>query len=248
MANKLSAWFEHAFWMFSEGPRLGVQLVNTASKYKEYENLTKGDSHPAIVIPGFSTTNASTYFLRRVLNMNNHHAMKWCEDRNTGFSHEVMAKTIVQIKTISDVTGKKVNILGQSLGGCYARSVANAIPDHVNLVITMGSPINSIELVHKNSISKYDTLSGEVGAAVLQYEQFFDSFNQNPEVPTTSMFSKSDGVVHWTNSVIPESELSENIEIDSSHFGMGFNLETAHIVANRLAQKPETWQKWAKTL
>ena len=243
MLEIFTKWFEHTFWMMSEVPRLGAQLVDTASKYKEYENIDRGVKVPTIIIPGFSTTNASTYFMRRVLNQANHFAMPWCETRNVGFSPEVMERTIVQVKTIVEVTGKKVNLLGQSLGGCYARSVANAIPEHVNLVITMGTPINSLDLVHKNSIGKYDTVVGATGAAFLQYEEFFHTFNPNPSVPTTSLYSKSDGVVHWTNSIIPETDLSENVEIDTSHFGMGFDLETAQIVANRLAQIPEKWTK-----
>lgn len=241
---KISDIVEHSFWLMTEGPRLGAQLMDTVSKYKHYESIQSGENTPTLIIPGFGTTNASTYFLRRVLNQRQHFAMKWCENRNTGFSSQVMEKTIVQVKTIADVTGKKVNLLGQSLGGCYARTVANAIPEYVGVVVTMGSPINSIELVHDNSIKKYDSIAGEVGAAVLQYEEFYKTFNPNPPVPTTSLYSKSDGVVHWTNSIIEETDLAECIEIDSSHFGMGFNLETAHIIANRLAQTPDTWHKW----
>ena len=242
---KMSDIVEQGFWLASEGPRLGAQLIDTVSKYKEYENIELGAGAHTIVIPGFGTTNASTYFLRHVLNNRNHAAMKWCETRNTGFTKEVMDKTIIQVKTIADVTGQKVNLLGQSLGGCYARTVANAIPDHVGLVITMGSPINSLELVHSNTIKRYDSTVGEVGAAMLQYEEFYATFNPNPYSPTTSMYSKSDGVVHWTNSVIAETSMAENIEIDSSHFGMGFNLEIAQIIANRLTQNHEKWEKWS---
>jgi len=243
MFEVLAKWIEHTFWMVSEGPRLGVQLVDTVSKYKAYEDIQRGNKNPTVIIPGFSATNASTYFMRRVLNQADHFTMKWCDGRNIGFSNEVMERTVVQIKTIAEVTGKKVNLLGQSLGGCYARSVANTIPEHVNLVITLGSPINSLALVHKNSIGKYDSVVGITGSALTQYEEFFPSFNPNPPVPTTSMYSKSDGVVHWTNSIIEETDISENIEIDTSHFGMGFNLETSQIIANRLAQSTDKWTK-----
>ena len=238
--------WEHNMWLISEGPRLGAQLVDTVSKYDQYKDIEEGTGVPTVVIPGFSTTNSSTYFMRKVLNDRDHRTIKWCQPRNNGFSQEVLERSIIQVKALADGSGHKVNVTGHSLGGCIARMVANEIPDYVNIVATLGSPINSIELVHDNSISKYDTVVGQVGAAVLQYEEFYELFNKNPPVPTTSLYSKSDGVVHWTNSVIPESDMSENIEVESGHFGMGFDLFTAEVIANRLAQMHHSWEKWEK--
>ncbi len=59
------------------------------------------------------------------------------------------------------------------------------------------------------------------------------------EVPTTVIYSKTDGVVHW-GSCLDRSgaKTVENIEVMASHVGMGVNTEVFRVVAERLARDP----------
>jgi len=234
--------------LITEGARLGVQITKTALNLNDYNELDSGDSTiTTIVIPGFMASNPSTYFLRRTLNGQGHNCIKWCNHRNMGFTEDVINETIDQVVAEVATSGGKVNIIGQSLGGCYARTVANAVPECINMVITLGSPITGLELVSRESIEGYNRVAGEIDAATIQHSKYLNTFKPNPPVPTTSIFSKSDGVVDWNHSIIDEGLISENIEVHTSHLAMGLHLKTVQIVANRLTQSPNAWVKWEDT-
>lgn len=242
----LPYYLEKYYWLFTEAPRLGAQLTETAFNIKEYENLEEGNNIPSLMIPGFSSSNSSTFFLRKVLNQQNHNLIKWCIPRNDGFSDETIEKSIDQVKELSDKFGAPINILGQSLGGCFARIIANTIPEYINFVVTLGTPITGLELVNPNSINQYNISVGMVDAAISHHDEYYDRFFPNPPVPSSSLYSKTDGIVNWRHSVIKETNIAENIEINASHFGMIFNLKTLKIVANRLAQDKKSWEKWSE--
>lgn len=57
-----------------------------------------------------------------------------------------------------------------------------------------------------------------------------------PKVPTTSIFSRSDGVVAWQCSVEETGPSSENIEVVASHLGLGAHPAVLYALADRLAQ------------
>ena len=70
-------------------------------------------------------------------------------------------------------------------------------------------------------------------------------------IPTTSVYSRSDAIVVWRESLMPSGALRENVEVRGSHLGLGHNPAVAVVVADRLAQHPETWQpfqspRWAR--
>ena len=66
-----------------------------------------------------------------------------------------------------------------------------------------------------------------------------------PPVPTTSIYSRSDGIVAWQGSIqAPDADNSqtENIEVRFSHLGLGFNPSAWWALADRLAQAESEWQ------
>jgi pimeloyl-ACP methyl ester carboxylesterase len=201
----------------------------------------RGTGRPTLVIPGFGTTNSSTYFMRRVLDANQHRTVKWAVQRNMGFNQYDFDRTCQQAFRLALEYGKEINVVGQSLGGCYARAVANSNPELINRVITLGTPINSIHQVHPNAIKKYNDAVGFMDAAVIHHTKFYDRFYPNPPVPCTSIYSESDGVVHWSQSLTNVGPLSENVKVKTSHFGMGFDAETLRIIAERLSHDREEY-------
>src|SRR3546814_18007301 len=46
----------------------------------------------------------------------------------------------VRVKEMADEHGRRVALVGQSLGGVFAREIARRYPDFVDRVITLGSP------------------------------------------------------------------------------------------------------------
>jgi hypothetical protein len=67
-----------------------------------------------------------------------------------------------------------------------------------------------------------------------------------PPVPSTAIYSRSDGVVHWTTCLEYEGERAENVEIVGSHSGMAFNPMVVHVIADRLSQPEGGWQPFVR--
>ena len=67
-----------------------------------------------------------------------------------------------------------------------------------------------------------------------------------PPVPSTAIYSRSDGVVHWTTCLEYEGEQAENVEVVGSHSGMAFNPTVLSVIADRLAQPEGHWRPFER--
>jgi hypothetical protein len=74
-----------------------------------------------------------------------------------------------------------------------------------------------------------------------------EALREAPPVPTTSIYSRSDGIVAWQCSVEQLGPLAENIEVEASHTGMGVNPLVLHALADRLAQPEGQWHPFRRT-
>jgi pimeloyl-ACP methyl ester carboxylesterase len=61
-------------------------------------------------------------------------------------------------------------------------------------------------------------------------------------IPTTSIFSRSDAIVPWRMSILPQGARREAVEVRGSHLGLGHNPAVAVVVADRLAQRAGAWR------
>jgi hypothetical protein len=61
-------------------------------------------------------------------------------------------------------------------------------------------------------------------------------------VPTTSIYSRTDGIVAWQCSVDPTGASAENIEVDASHIGLGAHPAVLYALADRLVQPEGAWR------
>jgi hypothetical protein len=78
-------------------------------------------------------------------------------------------------------------------------------------------------------------------------EEMAASTEQSLTVPATAIYSKSDGVVHWSSCLGEAGAETENIEILGSHSGMAHNPVVFHVVADRLAQSEDNWQPFRRS-
>jgi pimeloyl-ACP methyl ester carboxylesterase len=65
-----------------------------------------------------------------------------------------------------------------------------------------------------------------------------------PDVPTTSVFSRSDAIVPWQASLLRSAPRRENVEVRGSHLGLGHNPAVLVVVADRLAQRRGVWRRF----
>jgi pimeloyl-ACP methyl ester carboxylesterase len=220
------------FWMLAEARSL-FELNSSLLLSPLLLRAPKGDGHPVLALPGFLASDLSMAPMRRYLKELGYDAHAWNMGRNLGGLSSLRAALRDLLKQTYETSGRKVSIVGWSLGGVYARDLAVQLPDMVRSVITLGSPFAN-DIRATNATRLYEALSGE-------------GINDNPEireaiagdlpVPATSIYSRTDGIVNHQTCLLRPSETAENIEVYlASHVGLGVNPAALWAVADRLAQ------------
>lgn len=201
--------------------------------------LPQGDGHPVIVLPGLAANDWSTLPLRRFLRQRGYAAHPWRQGFNfgPGQGQGVLARCLEQARALATAHGGPVSLVGWSLGGVFAREIAKEAPDIVRCVVTLGSPFSG----HPEATNAWRLFEWVSGQSVHD-EDTLAQIRQAPPLPTTSIYSRTDGVVAWHCSLNEPSPLAENIEVHASHVGMGLNPLVLYAIADRLAQDPARWQ------
>jgi esterase/lipase len=202
----------------------------------------RGDGHPVLVLPGFTTTDRSTGVLRRYLTRMGYDAHAWELGRNLGprAIGQQAEKLIARLEDIYGKSGKKVSLVGWSLGGILARQLSRRRPDMVRQIVTLGSPFAG-DPRSTNVWRIYEMMSGQRMKDPDTQAQLRESHDV-PPVPSTAIYSKTDGIAAWRSCVEPESATTDNIEVSGSHCGLGVNPLVLYAVAERLAQPEGEWK------
>ncbi len=199
----------------------------------------RGDGHPVLALPGFLASDLSMAPMRRYLGQLGYEAHAWRMGRNLGGLARMRDALRARLTEIHAASGRKVSLVGWSLGGVYARDLALQSPDMVRSVITLGSPFAN-DVRATNATALYEALSGE---KVEDFADVREAIAGDLQVPATSIYSRSDGVVNWRTCLLRPNERAENIEVHfASHIGLGVNAAALWAVADRLAQpEGEFW-------
>lgn len=206
----------------------------------------RGDGHPVVIFPGLGTDRRSTAPLKDFCERQGYAAFDWGRGFNTGPDEDVDAWLHSLADEVCELSrdAKPISLVGWSLGGIYAREVAKLVPDRVRQVITIGTPFSGTA-EHTNVGRIYRLLNGR--AANID-EQMQARLRTCPPVPTTSIYSRSDGVVAWQACLqVNGHKRSENIEVRGSHCGLGWNPSVLQIVEDRLAQPRRKWRAYRTT-
>jgi pimeloyl-ACP methyl ester carboxylesterase len=198
-----------------------------------------GDGHPVVVFPGLGASDFSTAPLRKFIRERGYTPYAWEQGFNFGPRHGVLQACRDLVKRAADQHSSKVSLVGWSLGGIYAREMAKDMPELARCVITLGTPFTGHPRA-TNAWRFYELVSGQS----VHDEHLTRQVRVPPACPTTSIFSKTDGIVAWQCSINEPALHTENIEVQASHVGMGMNPLALYAVADRLAQKPHTPQDW----
>lgn len=222
----------------------------------------QGDGRrPVVTFPGFLASDATLTRLNSFLNDNGFAAQSWGRGRNLGPQQDrwdehldALRQSVgEEIERLADEYSRPVALIGQSLGGVYARELALHLPDHIDRVIMLGSPAfhpymaarhNRIIalLGHWLSRRSHTELAGRRGLL---------HWNPNhPPLPCVSIHSPVDGVVDERSSIIPSYVVEqsdpraprENIRVFSTHVGMSVNVWVLLAIADRLVQDRDDWQ------
>jgi pimeloyl-ACP methyl ester carboxylesterase len=199
----------------------------------------RGERHPVLVLPGLMASDVSTGTLRRWLRGLGYRVVGWELGRNRGPTQEVVDALPALVKRLADEDGRPVSIVGQSLGGIYARRLALRVPAEVRQVTSLGSPF------------RHAPGAGDDSPAARLYRSLASTHARTAgrerlarplPVPSTSVYSRWDGVVDWRACLQEATPTSENVAVHASHLGMGFDPAVLWVVADRLAQPKDGWQ------
>ncbi|MEO8012767.1 MAG: alpha/beta hydrolase [Polaromonas sp.] len=203
-----------------------------------------GDGHPVIIFPGLATDSSAIAPLRDYCESLGYKTLDWGRGFNTGPKGDLdrwLEALAVHTANVLGGHKDKATLIGWSLGGLYAREVGKLLAPQVRQVITIGTPFNA-EADHTNVGWLFRLLSGSSAAIDPGLSQ---RLRTPPPLPTTSIYSRSDGVVAWeTCRHARPARLVQDIEINGSHIGMGWNPAVLQIVGDRLGQLPSNWQPY----
>lgn len=220
----------------SEIPRAlfeGGSMLLGAPFLKKYSGTSP---HAILVIPGFTTSGRSTRILRNSLTSLGYETHTWKQGINLGVRKEQFDGVTEELDRLFDRYGSKLTLIGQSLGGIYARELAKIRTDKVRQVITLGSPINNADGGGSRVSGLYRLLNPrQLDRRAAAWPPTKWQISEAPPVPTTVIYSKFDGICHWSTCVQTGNLAHvENVPVASSHIGMAVNPLIQRAIAERL--------------
>jgi triacylglycerol lipase len=149
------------------------------------------------------------------------------------------------IQEAYESTGRKVHLIGHSLGGTLARAAAAQMPDRIASVITLAAPIRrlaghaailrTVEMVRQQILDRHGkgVLPGCYTAACTC--NFIESLKEKwpNSVRQTAIYTKADGVLDWR--VCRTGDPDVDFEVSATHVGLVFSPLVYSLVAQRLA-------------
>lgn len=228
---------EHPFWAELKAPKrvtMFQELRGLEELYKLWKArktlppLKSEQPETVFVIPGLYCFDFLTFMTRFQLNRAGHAAYGWRMGINWGNTDKDVPIIVEKIKGLVEEHGRPVVLLGWSLGGVMAREIARQYPDLIKMVLTFGAPVIGG--------SKYTIVDYWYRMQKIDLEQqeldLMSQFQVPIKRPIVAYYSKNDNVVDWRACIDPYSPQVEHVEVDSTHFGMGFS---ADIIQHMLA-------------
>ncbi|MCA9829581.1 MAG: alpha/beta fold hydrolase [Dehalococcoidia bacterium] len=149
-------------------------------------------------------------------------------------------------RAVRESGGQQVRIVGHSLGGLLARSVAIDHPHLVEMLISLGSPFNDVARVHPLLIEAMAAVRSRAGQHPVRRMQptcysghcscaFTKNLLQGKHggFRKYALYARHDGLVDWTSCI--ETDPTLNFGISTSHNGLITNAEAFSQIAERLA-------------
>jgi len=229
-------------------PRALLELALLPASLPLLLQAPRGDGHPVLLLPGFLADEKSLIALKLFLQSKGYAVHTWGLGRNLGFRSKHASALPQKIRYLHHIAGRKVSLVGWSLGGVFSLYGAESTLECVRSIITLGSPV-SVDAAGSQSPraikALYRLASHRLGATahVMQPRAKTLRERRRLAIPTSCLYSLGDGVVPPQEATIDgDPAFHENIQVPGSHLGLGFNGIVLAIVADRLAQPEGDWK------
>jgi hypothetical protein len=232
---------------------LGIEPMRAVFEYASMKLMDKrtfapGDGHPVVIFPGLAADRHATAPLQSFCQDLGYQVYDWGRGVNTGPQGDLdewLDDLGSHVRELTRMHAEPVTLVGWSLGGIYARELAKQRGARVRQVITIGTPFagtadqTNVGWIYRLLNGQKPVIEASLGARL----------RVAPKVPTTSIFSRSDGVVAWQACIQDGAgRKTENIEVDGSHIGLMWNPEVMSVVADRLRQPANGWKRHARAM
>jgi pimeloyl-ACP methyl ester carboxylesterase len=221
-------------------------LLHTTPVYYGF-GAPKGDDSGVVVIPGFLGSDFYLMhlhaWLRRMHYQPFFSGIGVNADCPNLLIEQRLNETIAQARK---KTRRKVHLIGHSLGGIIARSIAGQRPNEIASVITLGAPFRGT-VMHRTIMKAVESVRKKIldehGPGVLPgcYTgqctcAFLGSLKRQmpASVLQTAIYTRDDGMVDWRYCRTGDPDV--DFEVSGTHIGLAFNSTAYTIMANRLAQ------------
>ncbi len=189
-----------------------------------------GEAEPVVLVPGFMAGDATLSAVARALRARGHRTYRSGIHANVDCTSRALTLLETRLESVVARRGRRVTVVGHSLGGLLARGLAVRRPDLVGGIVTLGSPMLAPGAHHVALTRSLDTLVrlSRVGVPGLMARECIagecarTSFDESRlplpgDVAFTAVYSRRDGIVDWRACVDP---IATAVEVRSSHLGM----------------------------
>ena len=192
------------------------------------QELPPGDGRTVLLVPGFLAGDWTMSRLKAFLVRLGYRAEQAGITFNPGPTAGTIARLESALLRISAETGS-VDLVGQSLGGVFARELARRHARHVRSVVTLCTPIHF-------------PVTTPLAPFAHAFAPFHDAdwVGRSGElasplpVPVTAIYSCEDGIVDWRQCLQQESPGCRNVCVSGAHSTVGSNPEVQIAVAKAL--------------
>ncbi|MBB3990262.1 esterase/lipase family protein [Croceicoccus naphthovorans] len=191
--------------------------------------------HPRAVmlLPGFGSHPWRMARMRKELEKAGHSVTDWGLGWNLGPTVDRFERLLSRIERVSRAEGRKLVLVGWSLGGLFAREAAKRLPDRVEMVVTMGSPFSG-DMHGNNAWRVYHWITGHP----VDQPPVGENFAEKPPVTTVALWSAQDGVVHRHCACGRTGERDISISVRCTHMGFAWHPRAIQCVAQVLDTVP----------
>jgi hypothetical protein len=194
------------------------------------DDLPRGQGETVLLIPGFLAGDWTMLRLRDFLVHLDYRVEFAGVAVNLGPTRRLIPQLEQAVQRLHAESNRPLVVIGQSLGGVFARGLAHRHPDKICHVVTLCSPIRFPVATPLEALAKL--------LAPLHDPDTLDLENEilrAPPVPVTALYSKSDGILDWRSCLQDETADCINLELAGAHSSMGSNPEAQAAIARALA-------------
>jgi pimeloyl-ACP methyl ester carboxylesterase len=210
--------------------RYGAELARLIASHAARPPARAKDAQPVLLIPGFMAGDHSLTVLASWLRRRGHRVSMSGIRMSVDCAERIVTRLERELEELTQRSGRKVFLIGQSRGGAMARCLAVRSPDATEGLVMLGTPVCDPLAVSPPVRRTLSLLAGlgDLGMPRLISTRCRDgdccaaiwdqiSAPLAPHIRALSVYSRSDGIVAWRACLDPH---AENAEVRSSHCGM----------------------------